>query len=164
MKILNQKSHSHSRLRPLLIAAGCVAIIACFCMQSYAGASPQQSTSQSITEDNQKKRAPRDPAAGIDKRIERMTEVLSLTENQQASIRVIMENLIQEMESLRSSAGDGNKPDRTEMKALKDACNEQIMAELTAEQQELYEQMRADGKQKGRQRKGEQGRGRGNKG
>jgi len=116
----------------------CAAFIGLLGFQSFAAANPP----------------PKDPEAMVDQRMEEMTEALSLTETQQTSIRVILENMAEEMEALHDSAGDGNRPDREEMKALRDEYDEQIEAELTAEQQVLFKKMLEEGKQQNQNRNG----------
>ena len=110
----------------LMIMFLCAAMIGLVGVQAFANPGPPPNA---------------DPKARIDKRMTHMTEVLSLTETQQAKIRMIMENMTEEMQDLRDSAGDGDRPDREKMKTLRDKYDEQIEAELTAQQQPLFRQM-----------------------
>jgi Spy/CpxP family protein refolding chaperone len=131
---LMKVSYPKPQLRHLMILSLCAAMIGLVGVQVSAGANPPPPSE--------------DPAARIDKRMAEMTETLSLTETQQAKIRVIMVNMTEELQDLRDSAGEGNRPDREQMKALRDGYDEQIEAELTPEQRPLFRQMLEKGKHK----------------
>lgn len=79
--------------------------------------------------------------------MEKMTEVLSLTDTQQTSIRDILENMGKEMQALRLT-DHGQRPDRDKMKSMRDGYDEQIEAELTAEQLPLFREMLEQGRER----------------
>ena len=129
-----------SYLRNLMVLFSCVVMISLIGVQPSAG----------------QNRQPREkPGGSVDERMTHLTEVLSLTDTQQTKIKVIMVKMRDEMKTMRDSASKGQRPDREEMKALRDQYDDQIENELTTEQKTLFREMLEKGKDRNkRNRKG----------
>lgn len=79
------------------------------------------------------------PHLTVEQRLERMTEHLGLTAEQQEQIRALLQEREQQREQIRAS---GERPAREEMRQLREQFRERIRAILTEEQIQLMEQNR----------------------
>src|SRR5215471_12236528 len=73
-----------------------------------------------------------------EQRLQRMTQALNLTEDQQAKIKPILENESTQMQSLRSDTSLSHEDQRAKMKQLRESTSSQINPILTADQQKQY--------------------------
>jgi len=76
-----------------------------------------------------------------DQRLQRMTQALNLTEDQQAKIKPILENESTQMQSLRSDSSLSQEDRFAKMKQLRESTSSQINPILTADQQKQYAEM-----------------------
>jgi protein CpxP len=74
---------------------------------------------------------------------EMMEKNLSLSAEQKTRIYDASLERTKSTEALRAAAGEGNRPDMTQIKALNDKYEAVIAATLTAEQKTKYEEMKA---------------------
>lgn len=110
---------------------------------------PATTTAEPATGDHEKK-PKMDPAARIDKRVERMTKALTLTADQQKKVRDI---LTAEMEDARAQRGAGASLSPEERKAKRQEAMEKsrtsVRAVLTPEQQTKFDSMKPGEHRKG---------------
>ena len=78
------------------------------------------------------------PEQQIDMRMQRMTKDLALTEQQQASVRQIMQQNVGQIEAAKQAK------DRDKVKQIRQQANEQIAALLTPDQKEKFQKMQED--------------------
>ena len=84
-----------------------------------------------------------------EQRLQRMTQALNLTEDQQAKIKPILENESTQMQSLRSDTSLSQADQRTKMRQIRENTNSQINPILTADQQKQYAEMMSRGRGRG---------------
>jgi len=84
-----------------------------------------------------------------EQRLQRMTQALNLTEDQQAKIKPILENESTQMQSLRSDTSLSQADQRTKMKQIRENTNSQINPILTPDQQKQYAEMMSRGRGRG---------------
>jgi hypothetical protein len=91
-----------------------------------------------------------DPAQMIERRVARLTEMLSLSESQAASIGEILTEQHTRMEALRPRERPAQRPDsatiaqhRAQVLAIHEETETRIEGVLTAEQQATYAELRA---------------------
>ena len=91
-----------------------------------------------------------DPAQMIERRVTRLTEVLSLSEAQAGSIREILTEQSTRIEALRPTERPAQRPDsatlaqhRAQMLAIHEETEARIEGVLTGEQQATYAELRA---------------------
>lgn len=99
-------------------------------------------------------RQPPDAEEWVANRLVQLTERLTLSEDQQISIRPHLEGMMAEMQALRKTAGESGKrsPEtRAAMKLIRDTCQGLIEEELTDSQRELYRELLEEEKQEQRQ-------------
>ena len=112
----------------------------------------QRERAQALRAEHAQRRVPR--------RVEGMTERLSLTERQQQQVRGILQGAAQQRRALREQARlDGTRP-REAMQALRERTHQQVQSVLTAEQQARAAELRAERAE----RRGERGERRGRRG
>ena len=78
-----------------------------------------------------------------DERLQRLTQALSLTDDQQQKIRPILESETQQLDALRQSTTLTGPERRDKMLAIRDTTTSQIKPILNPDQQTKYEQMMA---------------------
>jgi len=76
-----------------------------------------------------------------DQRLQRMTQALNLTEDQQAKIKPILENETTQMQSLRSDSSLSQEDRMAKMKQIRETTTSQINPILTPDQQKQYAEM-----------------------
>ena len=76
-----------------------------------------------------------------DQRLQRMTQALNLTEDQQAKIKPILENETTQMQSLRSDTALSQEDRLAKMKQIRENTSSQINPILTPDQQKQYAEM-----------------------
>jgi len=76
-----------------------------------------------------------------EQRLQRMTQALNLTEDQQAKIKPILENESTQMQSLRSDTSLSQEDRMAKMKQIRESTTSQINPILTPDQQKQYEEM-----------------------
>ena len=75
--------------------------------------------------------------------VDMMEKNLSINADQKTKIYAASLERGKSIEALRKAAGEGNRPDATQMKALNDKFEKVVAETLTTEQQTKYEEMRA---------------------
>ncbi|TKB97842.1 DUF4890 domain-containing protein [Pedobacter cryophilus] len=75
--------------------------------------------------------------------VEMMEKNLSINADQKTKIYAASLERGKSMEALRKAAGEGNRPDAAQMKALNDKFEKVVAETLTAEQKTKYEEMRS---------------------
>ncbi len=78
-----------------------------------------------------------------DERLQRLTQALSLTDDQQQKIRPILESETQQLDALHQSTTLTGPDRRDKMLAIRDTTTSQIKPILNPDQQTKYEQMMA---------------------
>jgi Spy/CpxP family protein refolding chaperone len=78
-----------------------------------------------------------------DERLQRLTQALSLTDDQQQKIRPILESETQQLDALHQSTTLTGPERRDKMLAIRDTTTSQIKPILNPDQQTKYEQMMA---------------------
>ena len=87
-------------------------------------------------------RARQDPEA----RLKMMTEKLALNEEQQGKIKAIFEKNAAQIKELRAKGRQNlTDEDRTKLREITKAQNQEVAAVLTPEQKEKYKELRAEG-------------------
>ena len=76
-----------------------------------------------------------------DQRLQRMTQALNLTEDQQAKIKPILENESTQMQGLRSDSSLSQDDRMAKMKQIRETTTSQINPILTPDQQKQYAEM-----------------------
>jgi Spy/CpxP family protein refolding chaperone len=76
-----------------------------------------------------------------EQRLQRMTQALNLTEDQQTKIKPILENESTQMQSLRSDSSLSQEDRMAKMKQIRENTTSQINPILTADQQKQYAEM-----------------------
>jgi Spy/CpxP family protein refolding chaperone len=76
-----------------------------------------------------------------EQRLQRMTQALNLTEDQQAKIKPILENESTQMQSLRSDTSLSQEDRMAKMKQIRESTTSQINPILTPDQQKQYAEM-----------------------
>jgi Spy/CpxP family protein refolding chaperone len=84
------------------------------------------------------------PEERAQKSTEMMEKNLSLTADQKTKIYAASLERMKAMEVLRTAAGEGNKPDQEQMKAISQKFNKVVKETLTAEQNAKMEEERAN--------------------
>ena len=84
-----------------------------------------------------------------EQRLQRMTQALNLTEDQQAKIKPILENESTQMQSLRSDTSLSHEDQRAKMRQIRESTNSQINPILTPDQQKQYAEMMSRGRGRG---------------
>ena len=74
--------------------------------------------------------------------VDMMEKNLSINADQKTKIYAASLERGKSIEALRKAAGEGNRPDATQMKALNDKFEKVVAETLTTEQQTKYEEMR----------------------
>ncbi len=77
----------------------------------------------------------------VEQRLERMTQTLNLTDDQQQKIKPILENEQTQMQGLRSDSSLSQDDRMTKMKAIRENTASQINPILNADQQKQYAEM-----------------------
>jgi periplasmic protein CpxP/Spy len=77
----------------------------------------------------------------VDQRMQRLTQALNLTEDQQAKIKPIVENESSQMQSLRSDTSLSQEDRMGKMKQIRENTASQINPILTPDQQKQYAEM-----------------------
>lgn len=83
---------------------------------------------------------PRQPMTA-DQRLEHMTKQLNLTSAQQQQIKPILENEMQQMQTLHSDSSLSQQDRMAKMQQIRQSTGEQIKPILNADQQQKFEQM-----------------------
>lgn len=78
-----------------------------------------------------------------DERLQRLTQALNLTDEQQQKIRPILENETQQLDALHQNTALAGPDKRDKMLAIRDTTTSQIKPILNPDQQAKYEQMTA---------------------
>ena len=76
-----------------------------------------------------------------EQRLQRMTQALNLTEDQQAKIKPILENESTQMQGLRSDTSLSQEDRMAKMKQIRENTTSQINPILTPDQQKQYAEM-----------------------
>jgi hypothetical protein len=76
-----------------------------------------------------------------EQRLQRMTQALNLTEDQQQKIKPILENETTQMQTLRSDSSLSQDDRMAKMKQIRETTASQINPILTADQQKQYAEM-----------------------
>jgi Spy/CpxP family protein refolding chaperone len=76
-----------------------------------------------------------------EQRLQRMTQALNLTDDQQAKIKPILENESTEMQGLRSDTSLSQEDRMAKMKQIRENTKSQINPILTPDQQKQYAEM-----------------------
>lgn len=77
----------------------------------------------------------------VEQRLQRMTQALDLTEDQQQKIRPILENESTQMQSLRSDTSLSQEDRMAKMKQMRETTSSQINPILNPDQQKKYAEM-----------------------
>lgn len=93
----------------------------------------------------------------IEKRLAKMTEHLSLTEAQQAKVRVILESKKDTMVELHQNEELTREQKREQFKAARQDVQAQLDQVLTAEQQAKADEFRKERKERKKQKRGKRG-------
>lgn len=80
----------------------------------------------------------------VEDRLERLTEELSLTDDQVAKIKPILEKVKKEMDALRESSSGDRDQQMEAMKKIMDSEEEQISALLTDEQKTMLAKIKKE--------------------
>jgi protein CpxP len=91
------------------------------------------------------------PAAGqqhkmpmsTDDRLQRMTQMLNLTSDQQTKIRPILDNESTQMQALRADTSMSRDDKMTKMRSIRETTMSQITPILTSDQQQKWSQMQS---------------------
>jgi periplasmic protein CpxP/Spy len=97
---------------------------------------------------------------GVERELNQLSRILSLTDDQKTQVKTILESQRQQMEQLRSSAGQANgaaQPDRTQFQAIRQDTKTKIEALLNDEQKAKYEAWLQQREQRMEQRRGGEG-------
>ena len=76
-----------------------------------------------------------------DQRLQRLTKQLNLSDAQQQQIKPILENEMQQMQSLHADSSLSQQDRMSKMQQIRQSTSEQIKPLLNADQQQKYEQM-----------------------
>ena len=76
-----------------------------------------------------------------DQRLQRLTKQLNLNDAQQQQIKPILENEMQQMQSLHADSSLSQQDRMSKMQQIRQNTSDQIKPILNADQQEKYEQM-----------------------
>ena len=77
----------------------------------------------------------------VDQRLQRMTQMLDLSEDQQQKIKPILENESTQMQSLRGDTSLSQEDRMAKMKQIRESTASQITPILSADQQKKYAEM-----------------------
>jgi Spy/CpxP family protein refolding chaperone len=77
----------------------------------------------------------------VDQRLQRMTQALDLSEDQQQKIKPILENESTQMQSLRADTSMSQEDRMAKMKQIRENTTSQINPILNADQQKKYAEM-----------------------
>lgn len=105
------------------------------------GAPPQRERPQGQGQGGRGQRGARTP----EERLKSMTEALTLTADQQAKLKPILEDQAKQQRALRDDAALSDEDRRKKSTALREEFNGKIKAVLTPEQQTKWEKMRQGG-------------------
>ncbi|MCS7337494.1 MAG: Spy/CpxP family protein refolding chaperone [Verrucomicrobiae bacterium] len=81
------------------------------------------------------------PRASIDQRVQRLTQMLNLTPEQQAKLRAILEEEQKKLQELRTNTAIAPAEQAIKIREIRDGTNEKIREMLTPEQRERFESM-----------------------
>lgn len=84
-----------------------------------------------------------------DQRLQHMTKMLNLTDDQQQKIKPILENESQQMQSLQQDTTMSQQDRWGKMRQIRTQTREQIKPILTADQQQKWEQMQNRRRERG---------------
>lgn len=91
------------------------------------------------------------PAAGANRsaenQLDRLSEALTLTEDQKPKVKAILDDQMKKMRELRSDSASAPEDRRSKTQAIREESNKKMKEVLTAEQFKKYEEFR---KQRGR--------------
>jgi len=79
-----------------------------------------------------------------DQHLQMLTEKLNLTDDQQAKLKPIFEDQMQQMKAVREDSSLSQEQKRAKMKSIHESLHDQISAVLTPEQQAKFKQMRQE--------------------
>jgi len=82
-------------------------------------------------------------AMSPDQRLQHMTKMLNLTDDQQQKIKPILDNENQQMQTLRQDTTMSREDKMTKMRDMRQSTNDQIKAVLNADQQKKWEEMQS---------------------
>jgi len=88
-------------------------------------------------------------AMSPEQRLQHMTQMLDLSEEQQKKIKPILEDQSQQMQKLHEDATLTPQERRSKMQEIRQTTHEQIKPILTADQQTKWEQMQMQGRRTG---------------
>jgi len=94
------------------------------------------------------------PEQRIERQLQRLNEQLSLTKEQQAQVKTVLQNQSKEMKTIRDNAELEQGMKRTNYRKIMTETNNQIRALLTSEQQTEYDKLRTQMRQRMRQSRG----------
>jgi len=77
----------------------------------------------------------------VEQRLQRMTQALNLTDDQQQKIKPILENESTQMQSLRADSSPSQEDRMAKMKQIRENTSSQINPILNADQQKQYAEM-----------------------
>jgi periplasmic protein CpxP/Spy len=80
-------------------------------------------------------------APTVEQRLQRMTQALNLTDDQQQKIKPILENESTQMQSLRADSSLSQEDRMAKMKQIRENTSSQINPILNADQQKQYTEM-----------------------
>jgi len=76
-----------------------------------------------------------------DQHLQMLSEKLTLTDDQKAKIKPVLEDQLQQMKTVHEDSSLSEEQKRTKMKSIHESMHEQINAVLTPEQQAKFKQM-----------------------
>jgi periplasmic protein CpxP/Spy len=79
-----------------------------------------------------------------DQHLQVLSEKLSLTDDQKATLKPILQDQMQQMKAVREDSSLSQEQKRTKLKSIHEALHDQINAVLTPDQQAKFKQMRQE--------------------
>ena len=80
----------------------------------------------------------------VDQRLQTLSEKLSLTDDQKAKLKPILQDQVQQMKAVREDSSLSPEQKKSKMKSIHESVHEQINAVLTPEQQTKFKQMQQE--------------------
>jgi len=83
-------------------------------------------------------------AESADQHLQMLSEKLSLTDDQKAKLKPILQDQMQQMKAVREDSSLSQEQKRAKMQSIHESLHDQINAVLTPEQQVKFKQMRQE--------------------
>ncbi len=128
-----------------MLRKGFVVLAGLFVVGAVAISLPNAANAQQPTPGKEKSAKP-NKARGVDALLKKMTDELTLTKDQQAKIRPVLEDMMEKVRSLRKDRAEDPAATRDKMKALRVETRTKVEAFLTPDQKKKFGESNLIGK------------------